>query len=117
MAECPWNGCNRIRGIKFPKISKIGIGFYTGDAAANRKIFVGFRPEYFISRRVILGSAMGGFDKTLNMTVWESMNSTSGVRNVNSIKFIDDGIEINDNGLFFEVNRQDYGYDWIAFTS
>ncbi len=115
MAECPWNGCNRIRGIEFPKLDRIDKGFYTGDTAQNRKINVEFEPSYLINYRVILGTFVFAFIKTANMTVWESVSSDTGTRLANSIKFLSDGFEINNGGLYFEVNRLDYGYDWFAY--
>ncbi len=116
MSECPWNGCNRMRGIEFPNLAKINTGFYTGDLVANRKILVGFSPTYISLYRIILGSSCYQFIKTLNMTEWECVYNQSGVRQSNGIKILDDGFELNNGGLYTEVNRQDYGYDWIVFA-
>ncbi len=118
MAECPWNGCNRIRGIVFPTIARIKKGFYTGDDSWNRVIIVGFEPFYITWLRAVGGSNLALFIKTLNMGEWEGVEfggSRVGYRHINGVKLLSDGFELNNGGASFDINRVGYGYDWIAF--
>ena len=101
MAECPWNGCNRIRGIEFPNLAKVLIGFYTGDGSLNRKLLIGFELSFIlINTRT---SSMYVYIKDLGMSMWECGMISNGLFYNNSIKFVDNRFEINNGDAVLNV--------------
>lgn len=113
MSECPWNGCNRVRGINFPDLAYVKYGYLTGDGVYNRQILVGFEVRLMDIMRVESGSIYG-FRKTTDMGEWKVYLMSNNSQYDNEMKFITNGFELRNSGGV-NLNLDGYMYEWIAF--
>ncbi len=112
MADCPWNGCNRIRGIEFPVLASVNYGYFTGDGVYNRQMIIGFNLKVMDIMRIESGSIYG-FRKTEEMLVWKVYKMDTGMQYDNEMKIIENGFELRNAGGN-NLNLNGFLYQWFA---